>query len=328
MTSILTLAGDDVRDLLPMSDCIEAVEDALRTLGRGRANQPLRSMLRLESGRGILGVMPAELATPAVAGVKVISVLPGNHAAGLDSHQGVVLLFETETGRPTAMLDAASITAIRTAASSAVATRALARPDARVLALLGTGVQAMSHLESMVAVRPIETVRIWGRDAAKAARFAAEQGARTGLAIDAHADVRSAVDGADVVCTLTGAQEPIVECDWIEDGCHVNAVGACTPSSREIDGGLVARARVYTDRRESAEREAGDLILAIAEGSIGADHLVGELGELLLGTIPGRQDDRDVTLFESLGIGIFDLAAGHLAWRRARDAGRGRSVDM
>lgn len=323
MSSILVLSGDDVRALLAMADCIEAVEAALRVLGRGEAVQPLRAIVRLADGNGFLGVMPAQLGTPAVAGVKVITVFPGNHARGLDSHQGIVVLFATDDGRTLAVVDAASITAIRTAAASAVATRALARAEASTLAIFGTGVQAVSHLDAMRAVRPVRRVRIWGRDAAKAARFAAGQASRTGLEITAHADGRDAVAGADIVCTVTAARDPVLFGGWLAAGCHVNAVGACTPHGREVDGALVARARVYTDRRESAEREAGDLILAEAEGAISAGHLVGELGELLLGRIPGRTGERDVTLFESLGIGIFDLAAGHLAWQRAQQAGRG-----
>ena len=328
MSSILVLSGDDVRDLLPMADCIEAVEDALRVLGRGHAVQPLRSLLRLGDDKGILGVMPAELDTPSVSGIKVITVFAGNHARGLDSHQGVVVLFGAEDGRPVALLDAASITAIRTAAASAVATRALARENAQTLALLGTGVQAATHLDAMLAVRPIRSVRVWGRNAEKAARFASAQAERTGLEIDARADVRQAVRDAEIVCTLTAAQEPILAGEWLAPGCHVNAVGSCTPHSREVDGDLVARAKVYTDRRESAEREAGDLILAEAEGTIDSGHLIGELGELLLGQIPGRSDDNDITLFESLGIGIFDLAAGHRVWQRAREAGRGQSAPL
>lgn len=328
MPDTLVLSGDDVRAVLPMADCMEAVSAALLAMQRGEVTQPLRSMMPLREGRGILGVMPAEMAEPPVSGIKVISVVHGNHERGLDSHQGTVTLFAAEDGQPLAILDAASITAIRTAAASGVATRALANPDADDLALLGTGVQAISHLDAMRVARPLRRIRVWSRTPAHAERFAAEQAVRTGLEVRACASVEEAVDGASLMCTVTAAQEPIVAGRWLAPGCHVNAVGACTPKTREVDGEAVARATVYTDCRVSAEHEAGDLMLAIAEGRIGTDHLRGEIGDVLAGTLPGRSSPDEITLYESLGIGIFDLAAGHLAMTRARAAGRGTLVAL
>ncbi|RMH22954.1 MAG: ornithine cyclodeaminase family protein [Acidobacteria bacterium] len=326
--SVLILSGDDVRALLPMATCIELMAGALRTLAEGEAVQPLRQALGLTNGKGLLGVMPAQLATPPVAGVKVITVMPGNHARGLDSHQGTVQLFDVDEGRPLAILDAASITEIRTAAASGLATRLLARDDAAELALLGSGVQARSHLEAMRAVRPIRRVRVWSRTLEHARRFADRAAAESGLEVVAVDSARQAVAGADVVCTLTGARRPIVEGEWLAPGCHVNAVGACTKTSRELDGAAVARARVFVDRRESAENEAGDLILARDEGAIGDDHVAGELGDLLTGRVAGRTAAEEITLFESLGIGVEDLAAGWHVYRRARDAGRGIAVSL
>lgn len=323
MPEVLILSGDDVRALLPMADCMEAVAEALLAMHRGEVTQPLRSMMPLREARGLLGVMPAEMAEPPVAGIKVISVVHGNHERGLDSHQGTVTLFAAEDGRPLAILDAASITAIRTAAASGVATRALANVDADDLAMLGTGVQAVSHLDAMCVARPVRRVRVWSRTPAHAARFAAEQAARTGLEVRACASVEDAVDGAGIVCTVTASREPILAGRWLAPGCHVNAVGACTPTTREVDAEAVARAAVYTDCRESAQSEAGDLMLAIAERRIDADHLRGELGDVLAGTLAGRSSPDQITLYESLGIGIFDLAAGHLAMTRARASGRG-----
>lgn len=323
---VLILSGDDVRDLLPMADCIDAVADALTTLARGDAVQPLRSILRYPPGPGLLGVMPAQLGTPAVAGVKTISITPGGH--GEDSHPGTVQLFDVETGRLLAILDASSITAIRTAAASALATRVLARRDASDLAILGTGTQAHSHLDAMATVRTLKRVRVWGRTPGNVARFVAQASAETNLPIEASASVREALDGADLVCTVTAAREPIVRGDWLADGCHVNAVGACTADTRELDGTAMARARVFTDRRESAEHEAGNLILAARDGAIAADHLTGELGDVLSGTVAGRTEKDQITLYQSLGIGVEDLAAGHLVYTRALAAGRGVEVTL
>lgn len=326
MFTILMLSGEDVRALLAMDACIDAIEACLRALAQDAAVQPLRSVLRLPGSAGVLGLMPAVLEQPPVAGAKLITVFGDNAARGLDSHQGTVQLFAIDDGRPLAILDAASITAIRTAAASAVATRALARQDADCLAILGTGVQAASHLDAICAVRPIRTVRVWGKTPEHAERFASEHTARTGLEVEARPTARAAVEDAAVVCTVTAAREPVLAGAWLAPGCHINAVGACTPQARELDAAAVARARVFTDRRQSAECEAGDLILARRDGAIGDDHLRGELADVLLDRLEGRTTAHDITLFESLGIGIFDLAAGHLVYRRARAAGRGITV--
>lgn len=326
--SVLILNADDVRRLLPMAACIEAVAEALGGLARGDAVQPLRSVLRLSNRRGFLGVMPAQLASPPVAGIKVITVVPDNHARGLDSHQGTVQLFEIETGKPLAILDASSITAVRTAAASALATRLMSHRDAGDLALLGTGVQALSHLEAMAAVRTLRRIRAWSRDEANVRRFAATAARRFGLIVEPMPSARAAVEGADLVCTVTAAREPIVEGAWLAAGAHVNAVGGCTPDSRELDAAAIARAYVITDRLESARNEAGNLIQARAEGAIGDNHLRGELGDVLLRRLPGRTDDQQLTLFESLGIGVEDLAAGYHVYRQARRTGAGLAVDL
>ncbi len=333
MPTILVLSGDDVRALLPMGDCIDVVAKSLRSLARDEVVLPLRTIMHLEATPetappGFLGTMPAALAEPPVCGVKVVTVFPGNHALGLDSHLGMVQLFDAATGMPIALLDASSITAIRTAAASGVATEVLARPDARCLALLGTGVQADTHLDAMCAVRPIGHVKVWGHSDGSAQRFVDRQSANggtapAGITFEVCDTPQQAVDGADIVCTVTSAKEPILEGSWLRPGTHVNAVGACAPQAREVDALAMARALVFTDCRESAENEAGDLLLAQAEGVIEADHLRGEIGDVLIGRLAGRAHDDEITLYESLGIGIFDLAAGHLVYVRARAQGRG-----
>jgi ornithine cyclodeaminase len=272
----------------------------------------------LEIDRAGDGGAPAYL-----SGAKVVSVFPGNHAAGLDSHQGFVLLFETGHGRPLAVADAAAITAVRTAAVSALATRLLARPGEAELALLGSGVQAETHLEALSAVRPIARARVWSRDPERARRFAGAMSERHGLPVEPAATAEAAVAGAGIVCTVTAAREPVLRGDWLAPGAHVNAVGSCSPAAREIDSRAVARARLFVDSRESALAEAGDLLSAIAEGAVAADHIAGELGDLVAGRAAGRTGEDEITLFESLGLGIEDVAATHHVYRKAVAQGRG-----
>ena len=312
-----------VRALLPMSDCVALMRDALATLARGDAVLPLRTMVRLPDGSGILGLMPGYLGEPRSFGLKVVTVMPGNHGTAYDSHQGVVMLFGVVHGEPLAILDAAAITAIRTAAASGAATAALAREDAGDLAILGSGVQARTHLEAMAAVRPLRHVRVWSRTRANAEHFARDATVPRGLRVEVAGSAEEAVRGADLICTTTAAREPVLCGAWLSPGVHVNAVGACFAGTRELDTEAVRRARLYTDRRESCLAEAGDFLLARAEGAIGDAHLLGELGEVLLGRVPGRTSSGDITLYESLGIAIEDLASAHFIHRRALETGAG-----
>ncbi len=311
-----------------MSECIEVMAAALKHLAQGDAVLPLRSMVWLPDRSGLLGLMPGYLGSPRSFGLKVVSVMPGNHGTEFDSHQGVVLLFSVEHGEPIAVLDASSITAIRTAAVSGVATRALALKDAGDLAILGSGVQAASHLAAMAAVRRLRRVRVWSRNPSHAERFAVREGARHAVPIEVSATAREAVAGADLVCTTTAAREPVLHGDWLSPGVHVNAVGACFASARELDAEAVRRSRLYVDRRESALAEAGDFLIAKAEGAVGDGHIVAELGDLLLDRAPGREDSGQVTLFESLGIAIEDLAAAHHVLVSAQRSGAGVEVEL
>ena len=268
--------------------------------------------------------MPAYLGAPAAVGAKVITVFPGNHGTAFDSHQGAVLVFDTVHGSLQALLDASAITAIRTAAVSAVATRLLAREDADDLAILGSGVQARMHLEAIPLVRPIKRVRVWSRNgdhARDVARFASKH---LGRRIEIAESAEHAVRGASIVCMTTSARQPVLHGDWLSPGTHVNAVGASTPDAREIDTQTVTRSRLYVDRRESALKEPGDILVPLSEGAITASHIVGELGELLLGTAVGRRDATEITLFKSLGLAIEDLAAAHHVVERARALGVGQ----
>ncbi len=325
---ILVVNQAEVGALLPMGECIEVMDDALRALAAGEASLPLRTVLRLADGHGAFATMPAALARPASLGVKVITVFPGNEGTRLDSHQGAVLLFESERGRLLAVMDASAITAIRTAAVSGIATRALARADATDLAILGAGVQAATHLDAMCHVRPIARVRVWSRTYARAEAFARRAAERHAIPVVAVAGAEAAVDGAAVVCTTTASREPVLRGRWLAPGAHVNAVGASVASARELDAEAVRRARLYVDRRESALAEAGDFLMARAEAAVDDAHIVGELGELLLGRIAGRRSAEEVTLFKSLGLAVEDVAAAVHVHAKAVAAGAGTRVPL
>ena len=320
---ILILSAADVRATLPMGECIELLARALRAWDNGDATNPLRSKMMLPAGVGLLGMMPAQISPISVAGIKVVAVMPGNHGSGYDSHQGGVLLFETEHGQPLAMADASEITAIRTGAASALATRALARPDAGDLAIIGSGVQARSHLAAILAERKLRRARVWSRNAAHTKRFADREGARHDIRIEAASSAQDAVASADLICTTTSANEPVLYGEWVSPGAHINAAGSSVPHARELDSVLVERARVFVDSRESALNEAGDLLLPMEENCFSASDIQAELGEVLNGKKGGRQSTDEITLFESLGLGIYDLIATHHCYLRAREMGLG-----
>jgi ornithine cyclodeaminase/alanine dehydrogenase-like protein (mu-crystallin family) len=254
--------------------------------------------------------------------LKEIVIVPANPARGLDTHMGGVLLHDGETGELLSIANAAPITEIRTAAVSAVATRALARPDAQRVAILGAGAQARGHVHAMRAVLDDPEIRIWARRLETAEELAGEVGATVAPSVDA------ALFGAEVVCTTTAAKEPVIEKRWLARGAHVNAVGACFPTTRELDTETVAGSSFFTDRRESCLNEAGDYILAAAEGAIGPEHIKAELGEVLAGMHPGREHEDELTVFESLGIAVEDLASAELVTRRARERGAGVEVEF
>jgi ornithine cyclodeaminase/alanine dehydrogenase-like protein (mu-crystallin family) len=319
---LLVLSEHEVRSLLDMESCIEAMREVLTALARDELFQPLRSVARPPDAAGFIGLMPAHRGgvSPTYA-LKEIVVTPDNPTRGLDAHQGAVLLHDGENGQLVAILNASPVTEIRTAAVSAVATSALARPGAERVAVLGAGVQARSHVDAMRAVLDDPEIRIWTRRVEAAEELAADMGAIVAPSVDA------ALFGAEVVCTTTSAKEPIVERRWLAPGTHVNAVGAFGPS-RELDSETVGRSSFFVDRRESALNEGGDYGLAADEGAIGPDDIEAELGEVLAGAHPGRRSDDELTVFKSYGIAVEDLAAAELVVRRARDQGVGAEVDF
>lgn len=307
--SLLVLSEHDVEQLLTMEECIEAMADVLAALARDELYQPLRFVLRPPQAEGLMGFMPAHRSGPGgTYSLKEIVVVPGNPARGLDAHQGGVLLHDGETGELRALLNASPITAIRTAAVSAVATRTLARPGARVVAILGAGVQGRAHADAMRAVLPEPEIRMWSRSSG-------------GTAEDA-------VRGADVVCTCTTSAEPVLRRDWLAPGAHVNAVGSSIPTARELDTETMAAASLFVDRRESTLNESGEYLFAAAEGAIGPDDIRAELGEVLVGAHSGRSTDDELTVFKSLGLAVEDLAAAELVVRKARAHGVGTEVEF
>lgn len=325
---MIVLTHDDVAALLPMEQAIAVVAEAMKGVSAGTAQLPLRTVLPV-GGDNRMGVMPGAIADPACFGVKLVSLFPGNAGRGLSSHRGAVVLFEAETGGAVAMMDASLLTAIRTAAASAVATRALARDDAESLALIGYGEQAKHHLAAMLAVRPLGRVTVAGRSAEKAAGFAARAAADyPEVDFASTTDLRAAVSGADILCTLTAAPRPIVMGDWVRPGAHVNVVGSSIPSMREVDDRMVERGAIWVDYLPSTLAQAGEIVDMIAAGTFAAGDLKGEIGALLAGDIAGRTAPDQITVYRSLGIAAQDLAAAHHVYARARDAGLGQRVDF
>jgi ornithine cyclodeaminase len=326
--NVLIADQDLVTELLPMEDAIGVMRRALTLLAEGEVMMPLRSMLHLPKGGAVMGLMPSYLGGLEAVGVKVIAEFPANFGSEYDTHQGVVLFFDTERGLLRAMVDATAVTAIRTAAVSGLVTDLLANPDAGDLAIIGAGTQAHTHLQAMAAVRPIRRVRVYSVPAESAATFADRESRRTGLKIEVAASAEEAVEGADLICTVTTSHEPVVHGDWVSPGAHINAVGAYNPATRELDSALVAKSRLYADRRESLLNEAGEFLIPKGEGLFGDEHIVGEIGEVLTGKAHGRTSPQEITLFKSLGIAIEDLAAAHHVYEAAKARGLGQWVEI
>jgi ornithine cyclodeaminase/alanine dehydrogenase-like protein (mu-crystallin family) len=317
---VLILNAAEVRELLPMAECIRLISGALSSLQKGEVFQPLRTIIRPPAAKGLLGLMSAYRGgrQPAL-GLKAITVFPENPAHGLDAHQGAVLLFSVDTGELSALINASAITALRTAAVSAVATDLLARRDANELTIIGAGVQARTHLRAIAAIRSLRRARIVSRDPAHSRQCADELQREVSFAVEPVANVQEALKGADIVVTATSSREPVLDYTWLEPGVHINAIGTHSPASREIDSATMSHARLFVDSRESALNEAGDYLLAAAEGVVTADSILAELGELLVEAKPGRTTDTEITLFKSLGLAIEDIVCADYLFRTALD---------
>ncbi len=316
----LWLNEADVRAVLDPGELIGAMESALAAFSAQAVVQPVRTALEI-ADRSFFAVMPALYPERRALGAKLVTVVPANAARGLHTHLAAIALFDAETGEFLAVLDGRYITEVRTAAASAVSARHLARPEARVLGILGSGVQAASHLAALRRVLALGEVRAWSPTRENLLRFAA---AHPGVCAAPSAE--AAVRGADVVVVATTAVTPAVRSEWVSDGAHVIALGACRPSQQELDPELVARARLVVDSRAAALQEAGDIVQPIRAGRFGAEHVAAELGEVIGGMKAGRTSVEQVTLFKSLGLAVEDVTAAALAYRRARERGLGQEL--
>jgi ornithine cyclodeaminase/alanine dehydrogenase-like protein (mu-crystallin family) len=316
---MINITADEIRKHLPMAQAIEVVQAAMVAVAEGKANLPLRSVMDID-GVNKLGIMPGAMRDPVLYGVKILSLFPGNPARGLSSHIGVVILFDADTGAPVVSMDADALTAIRTAAATAAATRVLARKDAQTLAIVGTGEQAESHIAALTQVRGIRDIRIAGRSPERAEAFVAAQAQHyPAITFAASPDVPTAVRGADIVCTVTSSAEVILQAEWIEPGTHVNAVGASIPSLQEIDSALVAQGRLFVDYKPSALAQARDIISAIDAGMMTEADICAEIGDVYRGLAAGRRAADEITVYRSLGIAAQDLFCADHVWRAVRD---------
>jgi ornithine cyclodeaminase/alanine dehydrogenase-like protein (mu-crystallin family) len=319
---VIYLSRDDVEALLDMPTCIRAMRSAFQAVAEGRIQAPPRTVIRMADRSGFFGSMPI-YASGYGSAAKVMTIYPGNHDVGLASHQGFILLFGEEDGVALAMVEAGSITEMRTAAVSGLATDLLAKSDATKLCILGSGVQARSHVRSMCCVRDISGIHIWSRTPGHAESFAAWAAEETGLDVSVHDTSSVALSDCDIVCTVTASPDPIVDHDALATGCHINAVGSFTPSARELDTETIRCARLFVDSRESALSESGDILTPISEGAVGDGHILAELSDLVTGEHQGRLDQTEMTVFKSLGVAVEDLVAAKAVYDLARSSGKG-----
>ena len=323
MLHFLLLTEEHVRSVLPMPDLIACMESALARFSAGDVQQPVRTVLEVGAQKAYYGLMPAYVQQPPTMGAKIVTVFNSNADRGLHTHLAMIVLLDPGTGALQALMDGRYITEARTAAVSAVSARFLARPDASVLAIIGTGVQARSHLAAMDEVRALREVRVWSPRPASRDRFVDEMQPTIRVPLRSTATPEEAVRNADLVVLATSSPTPVVEMSWIAPGSHIVSVGAPRPDQREMAPELTARGRLFVDSRAGALAESGDVVMGMAEGRFGADHLAGELGELVLGRVPGRRSGDEITIFKSLGMAVEDVAAADLVWRRATEAGVG-----
>lgn len=325
----ILLTEDDVRALLTMDDLIETMGLALADFSARGVTQPVRTVLQIGQHSAFYGLMPAWMPSRPALGTKLVTVFESNAQRDLPTHLATIVLLDPDTGALLALMDGRYLTEARTAAVSALSVRHLAKENASVLAIIGSGVQARSHLEAISLVRDLSDVRVWSPNRARVEAFVKEARPRSRARMSAAGSAHAAVQDADIVVLVTAAKDPVVRSEWIADGAHVCAVGACRPTHREMEAALVARGEVYVDSREAALVEAGDIVLAIKEGVIGAAHIKGELGDVVPKPAEGRSPaDTRVTIFKSLGLAVEDVAAAHLVYQRAIDAGRGMEFNL
>ncbi|MCB9955855.1 MAG: ornithine cyclodeaminase family protein [Caulobacterales bacterium] len=318
-SKVIWLSGEQVSDLLSYEACIEILEEAMPKVSRGDALMPLRHGMPLLD-KGLFGMMPGALTgQPGVFGIKLLSLYPENPAKGLPSHLGLFVLFNFEDGLPIAVLNAGALTAIRTAAASALATKYLSRKDAHILTIIGTGEQAGTHIEAISMVRDIREIRIWGRNVKQAEKLASEYAGSVRGNFLVEEKIEHAIKGADIICTVTAASNPILAGKWLEPGMHLNVVGSGVPDKAEVDAECIRRSRVFVDSKSTALALAGDLRRPIESGDVCEGDIIGEIGEVILGGKHGRISDEDISLYKSVGVIAQDLSA---AWWIFEEAAR------
>jgi alanine dehydrogenase len=322
------LTEEHVKSLLTMPDLVAAMESAVARFSAREVLQPVRTVLSVGPAHAFFGLMPAYVAQPASLGAKLVTVFNANLARGLPSHLATIVLLDPETGSLLAIMDGRYITEARTAAVSAVSARHLARPGASTLAIIGTGVQARSHLEAYTEVRTLKDVRVWSPQARSRERFVHDMSGHVAARLQATDTAEAAVRGADLIVLATSAARPVIESDWVTPGAHVVSVGACRPDQREMAPDLVARARLFVDSRAAALVESGDIVLGIREKRFDDSHIAGELGEVVLGRVQGRIADDAVTIFKSLGMAVEDVVTADLVFRRAVETGAGTELTL
>jgi ornithine cyclodeaminase len=322
------LTEQQVHSLLPMSDLIAAMESALAKFSSREVLQPVRSVLTVGPTKAYFGLMPAYIPSPASLGAKIVTVFEDNHKKHLPSHLATILLLDPETGALLAIMDGRYITEARTAAVSAVSTRFLGKPDASTLAIIGSGVQARSHLEAYQHVRQLKEVRIWSPRPQSRQQFVDDMSPQFAIPIVAADTAEAAIRGADLIVLATSSPTPVIDDSWVSEGAHVVCVGACRPTQQEMPPLLVKRSRLYVDSSAAAVLESGDVVMNIAAGLFDASHIRGELGELVLGRVEGRTSDRDITVFKSLGMAVEDVVAADLVYRRASESGAGTELTL
>ncbi|HWE45967.1 MAG TPA: ornithine cyclodeaminase family protein [Caulobacteraceae bacterium] len=313
-----------VAQCLPLPACIELMRSAFRQVSEGRTAQPIRAMVKTRDQSGFMGWMPGYVDDPKRLGIKTVTIFP--NVRDIKSHQGLVQLFDGETGALLGAMDASEITGIRTAAATAAATDALARKDAKTLSIFGLGEQASTHLKALALVRKFERCLVWGRDAAKTRAFIQEHQGGCAFPLEAVSSPEAAA-GSDVLCTVSAAPDPFFKGAWLKPGQHINVVGSSIPSTAEVDHDTVARSRVFVDFRDSALALAGELRRAFEAGVVTPDHIAGEVGEVLIGKVPGRRSPEDITMFKSLGMVSEDVLSADFILREAERTGAGVVID-
>jgi len=309
---------EKIASLLPMEECITVMEKMFRSLAAGECLQPLRNIMWLPDRNGVLGMMPGHATKLGVMGIKVISVFHANKEAGLPSHQGIVMLFDAKHGHPLMLFDALEITAIRTAAASAVATKLLSRERSSTLAIIGSGEQAKRHIEAILLVRNIKQINIWSRNGNNAKHLVNMLSGEYNIPVYLKKNVQEAVEHADIICTVTSSKEPVLMGDCIASGTHINAVGSSTASSRELDTAAILKSKLFTDCYESLFNEAGDFLIPKKEGAITNEHIKAEIGEVLSGTKKGREHEDEITIFKSLGISAEDIFSAYHIYEKIK----------